>query len=61
MTDTNRLRKLLEKHGGAEAVWESDELFDAIMQELPALLDKADKYDKFAASVESYLAEQTND
>jgi len=42
MTDTKHIRELLEKHGGAEAVWESDELFDAIMQELPALLDEND-------------------
>ena len=36
-------------------------LFTAITNKAEELLDKAEAYDKFAASVESYLMEQAND
>ena len=61
MTDTKRIRELLEDYRLALTPRTTLRVAKDIIAELPALLDKADKYDKFAASVESYLAEQAND
>ena len=57
MTDTKRIRELCDDYTESWSEFDALQVANNIIDELPALLDKADKYDSLADSIDEWAQE----